>query len=279
MSAIQYSAASMSLYPRFPSASFISQAEFQEYCRTEQQTLDTRYLHESGLSAKEGNIEQAGTCAPCLRRAMFTSDTSRWNRMADGRRVPEWADAMVCDCEHRLGCRARAVVHFVETVVGLNPWSRLLLFGPETTLTARLAELAPQTTRVGRLAAVGNSLPRFRLDALDSSFDTVIADNCLHQVPPLRDGISEMRRVLAPGGSLVVTVPFRYEAARSATRADLIAPGGRLAAQSREAVHEIGWDILNLLRGEGFGYAVAVVYWSNELGYLGSHNVILHAVV
>ena len=43
-------------------------------------------------------------------------------------------------------------------------------------------------------------------------------------------------------------------------------------------VHALGWDILDLLRDAGFSTARAHVYWSDELGYLGSGNMIFLAV-
>ncbi len=40
---------------------------------------------------------------------------------------------------------------------------------------------------------------------------------------------------------------------------------------------DIGWDLLALLRDAGFADATALLYWSNQLGYLGGHNFIVKA--
>jgi SAM-dependent methyltransferase len=266
------------LHARFPAVSFISQAEFNEYCRVAQSSLDARYLYESSLTTREDTVVQLGTCAPCLRRAVFTSDTARWQRMADGRRIPEWSGALTCDCEDALNNRDRAVLHCALAAASLRDSTRLLLLGPENPTDRRLAALAGETTRLPRLlpgAAAGD----YRLDAGSGWFHLAVAADYLHRVPPLRAALGELRRVLAPGGSLLVTVPFRYRAARSTSRAGLADAAGRLPAEYREPVHEIGWDVLDLLRSAGFRHAAAYCYWSNELGYLGSFNMLLHAIV
>jgi len=266
------------LYARFPAASFVSQAEFAEYCREAQPRLDTRYIHETGLATSDDVVVQRGTCAPCLRRAVFTSHTGRWEQLADRRRIPEWSDALTCDCGDRLTSRARALVHFAESVAVLRPWTRLLLFGPPAAADRRLAALAGTTTRLASLAA-GEAAGAWRLDAADGAFHLAVSAETLHRVPPLHAAFAEFRRVLAPGGSLVFTVPFRYRAARTTSRGDVPLAGARPPAMYREPVHEIGWDVLDMLRAAGFPHARAYSYWSNELGYLGSFNMIIHAAL
>ena len=266
------------LYARFPAASFVSQAEFAEYCREEQSRLDTRYVHETSLATSDDVVVQRGTCAPCLRRAVFTSHTGRWEQLADRRRIPEWSDAMTCDCDDRLTNRARALVHFAESVAVLRRWTRLLLFGPPAPADRRLSALAASSASIASLVP-GEAADGWRIEAEDAACHLIVSAETLHRVPPLRAAFAEFRRVLAPGGSLVFTVPFRYRAARTTSRGDLPQTAGRLPAMYREPVHEIGWDVLDMLRAAGFGHAAAHGYWSNELGYLGSFNMILHAAL
>jgi SAM-dependent methyltransferase len=263
-------------YPRFPATSLASQADFIEFRRATQDRLDARYLHETALLTRDDMLSQAGTCAICQRRAVFTSRTTGWDRQPDGSPVPDWGEALVCDCEDRLGNRARAVVHAAQAVCGLRGWTRLLLFGPERAAHRRLAALAAATARVPALPA-GEAAGSWRLAEVDGAHDLVVAIDCLHHVPPLDDALTEFRRVLAPGGSLLFTVPFQYEAARTVSRDDLPRVGGRLPATARAPVHAIGWDILARLRDAGFADAVARCYWSAELGYLGAFNMIFHA--
>ena len=265
-----------SLNARFPATSFISLQDFSEYCRLAQARLDMRYLHESSLTTHEDFVSQPGTCGPCLRRTVFTTDTRGWERQPDGRRLPSWGEAQACDCEDRLSGRARALVHFAVSEASLRPWTRLLLFGPPSPADRRLASLAGSTTQIERLSP-GLAAETVRLPASDGAFHLLIASNHLQYVPPLRAALAEFRRVLAPGGSLVFTVPFRYRAARTLSREGLPMVAGRLPMAFRDPVHEIGWDVLDWLRESGFAHAAAHGYWSNELGYLGSFNMILHA--
>jgi SAM-dependent methyltransferase len=266
------------LYARFPAVSFLSQAEFTDYCREAQARLDTRYLYESSLATREDVLTQPGTCAPCLRRTEFTTRTARWDRLADGRRTPQWSDALECDCEDRLCNRDRAVLHFAEAVAGLRPWTRLLLFGPPAATDRRRASLGAAATTIPRLLPA-EAADAWRLDAGDAAFHLIVAVEWLHRVPPLRAAFAEFRRVLAPGGSLVFTVPFRYRAAFTVSRNDLPRHDGRLPAEYRDAVHEIGWDVLAMLRAAGFRHAAVHSYWSSELGHLGPFNMLLHAAL
>ena len=273
--------AAIGAFARFPSTSFISHGEFAAFRRAAQDRLDARYSHEMSLVTHEDVLTLPGTCAPCLRRARFTCDTRGWERPAERRRVPAWDEALVCDCGDALGKRARAVVHFAQSHASLRPWTRLLLFGPPDPSHRRLAALAGETLARSALQPEGDG---FRLDVPDGACHLVVAVESLHRVPPLAAALAELRRALVPGGSLVATLPFRHTALATVTRPDLLRPGphqpgGRLPATVHAPAHEIGWDVLEMLRGAGFADARLHCYWSAELGYLGPFSMILHASV
>ena len=266
---------------RFPSVSFVSLAEFEEYLRDAQSRLDARQAYERGLASAEEEILRDGTCAPCLRRARFTARTAGGEALEDGRLVPNWRDQLICDCEDRLSNRNRALLHFLTSEAGLRPWSRVLLFGPPSPLDRRIAAAAASLVSVPRLrfAHAGGGAQGYRLDAGNAAVHLAVSADYLQRVPPLVEALAELRRVLVPGGSFVFTAPFRWRAARSVARlADLPRLAGRLPTEAGGEVQALGWDIIDLLRGAGFRTARACTYWSDELGYLGAGNMIFLAV-
>lgn len=258
------------LHVRFPGESFVSQTEFDQFCQREQAVLEARFAYEQRLIPPEGapEIIREGTCAPCLRVTRFTTRVT-----TDG--APNWREAQQCDCPDRLGNRARAALHFLESVAGLADWSRVLLFGPPDVLDRRLSAGRPGFVRQPRLHAEGDG---FRLDGPDGAFHAVICWDHLHHVPPLGAALAEIRRVLAPGGSFVFTVPLRYRATHTVSHLEHARhPGGGLVAELGTEVHEIGWDMLDMLREAGFIRPLVHHTWSEELGYLGPFNLLFSA--
>ncbi len=249
------------LHVRFPAASFVSMAEFEMYCQQHRELLEARYAHEGRIAAAARPIlVREGTCAPCLQVTRYTS------HIEPGESRPNWREGQTCDCGDAMGNRPRATLHFLESVAGLAAWSRVLLFGPPNSLDRRLAVGRPDLTRQTRLN------DQHRLDAPDGGHHVVVSSDHLHQVPQLTQALAEIRRVLAPGGSLVFTVPFRYRSAQTVSHPQ----DTRLTAVDHE-VHEIGWDMLDRLREVGFLRSLVHMYWSEELGYLGAFNMIFSA--
>ena len=243
-----------------------------------QPRMDARYLYERSLAVTGETILRDGTCAPCLRPARFTARTAGGEALADGRLVPNWREELTCDCEDRLNNRNRAMLHFLAAVAGLRTWSRVLLFGPPGPADRRIAAMAGGIARSAPRPrrAAGDAGAGHRLAAADAAFHLAVSSDYLHRVPPLEPALGELRRVLVPGGQLVFTVPFRALAARTVTRLDgLPRVAGRLPTEAGGEVHELGWDILDLLRAAGFTDARAHIYWSDELGYLGPFNMIV----
>lgn len=258
----------------FPAETFLSQTEFDLFCSARQSLLDARFAYEQSLPA----AARPGTCAPCLQTASFApanlaENTSAPEKNAPDTNAPDWREGQLCDCPHRLGQRARAVLHFLQSRAGLGPTTRLLLFGPAGPLHARLAEGLHTVTHQPRL------LPApLRLDTASAAFTVVLSWDYLHRVPPLAEALAEIRRSLAPGGRFVFTVPFHYRAAGTRSRlAHVPRRAGRLPPEFRGEVHEIGWDILPMLDAAGFARSEAHGYWSDELGYLGAHNMLFSA--
>lgn len=252
-----------------PGESFISQVEFDAFRKRTQDELDARYCYENAL-AFENLANRPGTCGPCRAPTSFHTEAM----------PPDWRDGQVCACPDRLGQRARALLHLLQSDTGLDVWSRIMLLGPRSPLDRRLA---PERTLA--LAApvrhprlVTDDAGGYRLDAGDRTFSHVISWDYLQRVPPIETLLRETRRVLSPGGVFAFTLPFHYRAPATVSRLDQLPRRvGRLPAEFGADVHDIGWDILDQLRDVGFARARAHHTWSDELGYLGAFNLLFTA--
>jgi len=265
--------------PNFPAIGFRSQAEFNAWRREHQSALDARYLYECGLATRDPTIVRPGTCAPCLRPAIFESATQPGERLADGRRMPYWPRQMRCDCEDRLTNRERAVIHLLQAT-GLAPWTNLLLFGAPNPADRRLAPLVGSITAIPRLTAAPTvrDPDAFILQAPAASFHLAVAHDTIEFVPPLATALAAIANALTPGGRFIFTTQFRVEQAESTLiPADSYAIFERTPAEYREDSHKFGWDLLTMLRNAGFSDATAYLTWSEELGYLGSMNFLFRA--
>lgn len=112
----------------------------------------------------------------------------------------------------------------------------------------------------------------------DQSVDAAVSCDVLEHVPNYQRGISELARVLKPGGTLLLTVPFRSEHAETRVRAridatgqieHLMSPeyhGDPLDPQGVLAFYEFGWDLLDVVRAAGFSRATWCLPWAPRQG-------------
>lgn len=281
MTTNQFNPASFVRAVSFPAVSFKSFEEFQSYSEKHQSALDNRYAYEVSMATHESFLTHKGTCASCLRPATFASSTQGGKKAPDGRTLPNWREEMRCDCEDRFIGRHRAVIHFLMATV-LAPWTRMLLFGPTEGTDRRLASLVEEVTSISRLerqraGPAGSSSPV--LSAPSAAFHAVVSQDYLQWVPPLHAALAEILRVLVPGGRFIFTIPFHHTAPTSElVTNDALSLTGELPVEFRGSEHKVGWDLLSLLKRTGFREAAAYLYWSEELGYLGSTNFIFKAV-
>lgn len=107
-----------------------------------------------------------------------------------------------------LGCGEGRHVHALSIQPGVEVFGLDLCFDDVRETRTRLdglADMVPDTTPRAGLV-VGDAL---RLPFADGAFDRVICSEVLEHIPDYESALKEITRVLAPGGTLAVSVP-RY---------------------------------------------------------------------
>lgn len=107
----------------------------------------------------------------------------------------------------------------------------------------------------------------------DESFDAVVSSDVLEHIPDYRAALENFYRILAPGGDLVLTVPFLDASQESLRRAEIDAEGDithlvepeyhgdPVSSDGVLAFHSFGWDLLDSLRDCGFESAQWCLPW------------------
>jgi SAM-dependent methyltransferase len=132
------------------------------------------------------------------------------------------------------------------------PGSRLLHFAPEP-LFDPVFERLPEINRTTAdlYAPADLKLDITDMDLPDGSFDLILCSHVLEHVPDDRAAMSELRRVLAPGGLCLVLTPYRSEVT-TYEDASITAPLDRMVAfGQQDHVRIYGSDLSDRLRGAG----------------------------
>jgi hypothetical protein len=253
---------------RFHSTKIYSQTDFDSYREEFRREMDARYLFECERGTNLVGDTHSGSCGYCLVSTEFRSlitDTS-----------PDWPEQQFCACSNRLSCKERALAHCISSVVGLETWKKTLFLGEVDRVAhafrgsgdfihARALVSCPD----GLLAVPGSSTGEV---AKECDFHTVVSCDYLADTPRWKDALGAIRRVMMPGASFVFTVPFSVslpvsELLTGTTAHDLLSPPR----------HVFGWDLMGAAKEVGFADICAHLFWSAELGYLGSCNLLFHA--
>jgi SAM-dependent methyltransferase len=158
----------------------------------------------------------------------------------------------------RCGSRARHRVVWLcleRWGVAARPGLRVLHLAPEHGMEARLRGL-PGVRYLSADLAHPRAMEHFDLQDIphpDGSFDLVICSHVLEHVDDDARALSELFRVLAPGGDLLVMVPF--DSGREATLEDPAVVGAadrRAAYWAADHVRLYGRDLEARLAAPGF---------------------------
>lgn len=189
--------------------------------------------------------------------------------------------------------RHRAVMHLIEKTVDMGNRPNINIYAPEaiTTMALRLRGVFPkfigsEFTLDERLKTEMYPIPLEDLTALShpsNTFDVVTTNEVLEHVPSLDAALSEMARVLKPGGWHIGTHPLVN--AESSVRKALIEDNEVIYLTEPEyhgdpfndggsLVFEIpGWDILQRALRAGFSDAMMRLIVSERHGCIASGHV------
>jgi ubiquinone/menaquinone biosynthesis C-methylase UbiE len=180
-----------------------------------------------------------------------------WEKTAPGydRQIAFFEKIQFAGGRQWLGARARGRVLEVAIGTGLN----LPHYPTEATLTG--IELSPAMLAIARQRAsdVGRAVDLHEGDAQqlpfgDAAFDTVVCALSLCTIPDPATAIDEMRRVLVPGGRLLLldhigsTWPPIYAAQWLLERITIRAAGEHFTRRQLPLVKAAGFDIIEVRR-------------------------------
>jgi SAM-dependent methyltransferase len=270
--------------------------EFRRFLAATEAARAEQAACEASLLRPEDPFAVRGACAVCRGPTEFQVGYGHCFELPSGARVPNWREQLLCP-----GCglnnRMRAAFQFLEERV--DRAGALYLTEQVTPLfravSARFgqavgSEFLRDGTRPGAVNTAG--LRHEDLTALafpDRSFVCIGCFEVLEHIPDHRPALQQLFRCLAPGGTLLVTVPFALDRVEHVERAKL-RPDGSVEHLLPAEYHgdpldeagvlcfrHFGWNLLPELEAAGFRDAALHFFWSRGLGYLGGTQFIVAA--
>jgi len=238
-----------------------------------------------------------GFCIGCQRPQEFTVGFDFAVRDEQGTRVPNWREHLVCECG--LNARTRAAIHVLTMKLRVPRNARIYLMEQQSVLYNWLKQRYPNlvgSEYVGDKTALGASWRGIRnedatrLTFSDRSFDYVLSFDVLEHVPDYRRAFKEVHRCLAEGGTFLFTAPFVRNSETTIERAR-VSDSGKIEHLLEPEYHgdplnpeggilcfqHFGWDIIDMLKADGFADARGHFLWSRRLGYLGGEQALFTA--
>lgn len=157
--------------------------------------------------------------------------------------------------------RQRLVWHFLENELNvLGSKRRILHIAPEVPYLEILSKSSNIDYHAGDKMVDGYSnqqgvenLDLTDLSKKDNSFDLIICNHVLEHIPDDHKAMSEMFRVLKPGGKAVITIPINEKLEETYENDDIQTPKERIKHFGQwDHVRFYGIDIKNRLNKVGF---------------------------
>jgi hypothetical protein len=268
---------------------FRSKAEFDQFYADHGSEIHQEFLNECALFTEQKPFSVDGFCYVCDRPTSFHVDFSL-AREVSGHMIPAWRESTVCTRCH-LSNRQRAAVHLVETEAELQPGDPLYLTEGISELYKAMSRRHQETegseyladkVSFGKKDSQGiRNEDLTHLTFSSGEFAAVMCFEVLEHVPNYRGAVSELGRVLRPGGKLVMTAPFNPQLQGHSVRARLGTDGkvehnlepeyhvDPLNPEGCLCFYHFGWALLDDLRSVGFEDAYVARYASRAFGYLG----------
>lgn len=274
-------------------------ASYEAYCAhalRSQEDHTRRYRQERNLIQNTSSFTVPGYCFVCARHTNFLVDFN-YAPQENGERVPNWRERL--ECPHcKLNNRLRASVQIFEQECQPKPTDKIYITEQVTSLYKILRRKyagVVGSEYLGEFIAFGRTnWKRIRNEDLtqlsfkDNEFDLILSFDVFEHIPSYQKGLRECLRCLQPGGKLLFSVPFVKESPENIVRARLnsdktvthILPPeyhGNPLGEGCLCFHHFGWALLDEIRNLGFGDVNALLYWSRELGYMGSDQILFEA--
>ena len=201
-----------------------------------------------------------------------------------------WRETLSCP-----GCglinRWRSCIHLFEALCQPTRRDRIYLTETLTPVYAELSKRYPKLTgseflpegKPGELLRIqGKKVRNEDVTALsfdDRSFDSVLCFDVLEHVPDYRGALREFARVLAPGGQLLLSVPFSFQP-ETRVRAVLeddgeirhieepCYHGDPLSDEGVLSFYDFGLELLDEMKAAGFDEAFILCFQSIRWAYL-----------
>lgn len=267
--------------------------EYQTHASQSGNYAQMRQRFELHLVQEKDEFSIPGFCWPCQQSVGFEVDF-KYSKPDENQRIPNWRERLICPRCH-LNNRLRAIVHLLERVI--DPPSDSTIYATEQVtdffrfLSTRYpnligSEFLGSEVPFGACTATGvrnESVTALTFDT--SEIDCLLSFEVLEHVPDYHAAIQEFARVLRPGGSLLLTIPFdcnRYEHLTRATvefdgtiihHLPAEYHGDPINSEGCLCYKTFGWQLIDQLHEAGFSEAVAALYWSPEFGYLGGEQL------